>query len=402
MRGNRFINSYGLSGVFALLGFGVCMLNYEITADTPEGCIIWMAEVFAVCLAMGLLGIEADLFLRRKRFVPTVKRSLAKGLVFAVLAGAVLGAAGQALYALEVNVEKEKSGGKSEGKETHVVLLMDYSGSMTNSIEDEKEVTCRLIEGLDENTSLQVIAFSDTVEDRAVSDFLPMTKANKAALQSFVRNIDIWFGGTNFDLPLEKAYETLSANKEKNCRSAVVMLSDYEQYGYTLITDIADRIKDEGFEMYSVRLTSQDSQQTDPNDPFMQYTDEDFSVVKNSDGSFDTDKLLEALSESVKGKEKSRISDVSAELVDETLLMEEDADILKILLRITVYGLFSLAAGMVYYGAGGKGRLLINFISGALSGVVSLINPIAGCIVLMLVGAGSFTRYEIEEEKRNV
>jgi len=402
MRNNRFMYSYGLSGAFALLGFGICMLNFDITADTPEGCIIWVAELFAVCLTMGLLGIEAELFLRRKRFVPAVKRSLLKKIISTLLIGAVLGAAGQALYALEVNVEKEKISGKTDSKETHMVLLMDYSGSMMNSIEDEKEVTCRLIDSLNESTSLQVIAFSDTVEDRAVSDFMPMTKDNKDELKGFVKSIDIWFGGTNFDLPLEKAYETLRENEKNNCRSAVVMLSDYEPYGYTLVTDIAQKIKDEGFEMYSVRLTAQGGQQPDPNDLFMQYVDEDFPITKNSDGSFDTDKLLEALTETVKGKDKSRISDVSAELDDEALTAEAEPGVWRIILRIIVYGLFSLAAGCVYYGYESKTKLLINWALGAAAGIISLINPVVGYIVLMLTGTGFFTRFEIEEERRNV
>lgn len=401
MKNNRFINSYGLSGVFALLGFGICMLNYDVTADTPEGCIIWVAELFAICLTMGLLGLEAEIFLRRKRFVPTVKRSIVKKVICAALIGAMLGAAGQALYALEINVERKTEKDNTKTKETHIVLLMDYSGSMMNSIEDEKEVTCRLIEELDESTSLQVIAFSDTVENRAVSDFMPMTESNKDALQSFVRGIDIWFGGTNFDLPLEKAYETLYANKKSDCRSAVVMLSDYEKYGYTLITDIGDRIKGEGFEIYSVRLASQGSQ-PDANDLFMQYADEDFAVAKNSDGSFDTEELLKALTQSVKGKSKGGISDVSAQLGEEILTAEAEPEAGKIIIRIIVYGIFSMAAGYVYYGYESGMKLLLNFAVGAVPGVASLINPVFGYILLMLAGAGSFTRFEIEEERNYV
>ena len=180
------------------------------------------------------------------------------------------------------------------------------------------------------------------------------------------------------------------------------MLSDYEPYGYTLVTDIAQKIKDEGFEMYSVRLTAQGGQQPDPNDLFMQYADEDFPITKNSDGSFDTDKLLEALTETVKGKDKSRISDVSAELDDEALTAEVEPGVWRIILRIIVYGLFSLAAGCVYYGYESKTKLLINWALGAAAGIISLINPVVGYIVLMLTGTGFFTRFEIEEERRNV
>ena len=47
-------------------------------------------------------------------------------------------------------------------------------------------------------------------------------------------------------------------------------------------------------------------------------------------------------------------------------------------------------------------KLALNFAAGIAPGVASLINPVVGYILLMLIGAGSFTRFEIEEEKTYV
>ncbi len=402
MNNNRYIKSFGLSGLFALIGFGICMLNFDITADTPEGCVLWTAELFAVCLTMGLIGMEAELFLRKKRFVALGRKNPAVSLISAVLIGCVIGAAGQAVFGLDIESQKVKSDEKIKTKETNVVLLMDYSGSMDYYIADETEVTCQLIDGLDKNVSMQIVAFSDTVEPRAVSDFLPLTDANKDNLKDFVRNIDIWHGGTNFDLPLEVAFNTLSDNEKKDCRSVVLMLSDYAPGGYTFTNQKGQQIKDEGFEVYSVRITYQGGENIDPNDQFAQFVDKDIPIVKAADGSIDTEELLGALTESVKGTREKTKTKNKLILGEELLTAQSDAALWKIIIRAVFFSLFSMAAGYVYYGFEDTKKLLINAAPGLLAAVISLINPVLAFVVLLLVGLGSFTRFEITEERHNV
>lgn len=396
MKNRKFNQLYKLSGLFIIIGFLICALNYEITTDTPEGCVLWMAEFFAVTLLLGYLGFELYIWLHRKKFTVIGKRSILFGIVASLIIGAATGAVGQAIYSLEMQEYTEYDTIDTESKKTNVCFLMDYSSSM-NSVHDNcVDAAKAVIDELDENVSFQFAAFANILIDEKnhASEMLPATDSNKKVLKDFIDSVFLYGYGTDFNIPLDFAVSSLNDNKANDTRSVIVMLTDCEA---TVEQSVIDNVKKNNCELYVLTYFNG----TSTFDNLTPNADEVFHLDPGSTGNDAIKQVTEALKKAVNGSDTVEVTKTKLAMSENLILGRGESSFMRIIVRALVYGIICAAAGFIYYGFEDPKKLLINFLFGVLAAVVSIVAVTIGLLVL-LVGMTDFTKFIITEENQNV
>lgn len=387
-----------LAGVFAMTGFLVCMLNFDMLANTPQGCILWVIEVFAVTLSMGYLGLELELWINRKTFQAIGRKSILLGLIASIVIGAFLGTAGQILYSLELREYTENEIIKGTTTQANIALMVDYSGSMDLVLPEYLEATNKLIDDIDERNSLQFAAFSciDIDKDKDATDMQPMTPQNKTATKNFINNISYLYGyGTNFDIAIDFAVASLVKNQADDTRSVIIILTDCEGTAsqYSL-----DSCKQNNCELYVLTLNNGNS----ATNQLQQVADKYFQITTNPDGTINVSDVTKALEEAVNGNTTVTVTKKRLALSENIIGGFGDITVARVIITILFFGLLTTVAGLIYYGFESIRNILINFAFGAVAGILTLIFMPTGIVFLLCAGLGSFNKYTVTEESSDV
>lgn len=278
-----------LTLVLSSLGMLICLSLRDSLSSSVPGRAAWCALWFALPLTLGLIGVEVGLALNHKRFRPLRKRNFLAGLLAALLLGAAIGGGGGMLCMLEFQTVSgitdpirtdppEANPPETEPLETdfseidpredqpppegtlpdnkieseHIVLLIDASDSMRQNDEENRLASCRMIDALDEETSIQVavFAYAPTAEDvRYKTDYLPLEDEVKEEFKGFIQNTDI-VGGTSFEGPIRLALETLEGRASGRESVAIILFTDGDG---PLSQETCDAVMESGVLLYLVR-----------------------------------------------------------------------------------------------------------------------------------------------------
>lgn len=279
--------------VLSALGMLVCLPLRDSLGNSVPGRAIWCALWFAVPLILGLIGVELGLALNSRRFRPARKRSFLAGFLAALLLGAAIGGGGGMLSMLEfrtaseitdpIDRRPEKTRPPKEdppeeppedseeppedseepappestppvdnqAKFKHIVLLIDASDSARRNDDEGRLAPCRIIDEMNEETSMQVavFAYAPTVEDvRYKTDYLSLTDKVKESFKDFIQKTDI-VGGTSFEGPIRLAVSTLADHSNDRESAAIIMFTDGDG---PLSQEACEMVRDSGVRLYLV------------------------------------------------------------------------------------------------------------------------------------------------------
>lgn len=399
MKNNKFGDKIAFSGLFAAIGFLCCMLNYDITADTPGGCVLWSVEACAVSLVMGCLGFEFSLWLKRKKFKVMGRRNIALSLAIALLAGMVIGAVGQLLYALEITTKSNDT----EKNESNVVFLLDWSNSMKYQRLSCMDAICKTLDDMDENIYFQYVPFSscDIDKQNHATDFLPVTNSNRSYFKDKIQNTYIEFMANNFNMALDFAVNTILENNYDSRRNIIVMFSDCAG---EVNLNITDDFSAYGIEFYILSIENEEALTVgDDSRQLLDISDENYKIdcgvsgVQGAKVDDMADALDQILAEPETGEKPERETKLT--LGRELLLGESEFSFWRVVVRIIFFSLMSGVASYIYYGFEDHKKLLINFAFGAVAALLSFVFYPLGIILLIFLGLGGFTEYEVEGEQ---
>lgn len=396
IKGNKWFRN--LSGVFAMVGYLICLKNFNITADHPEGCILWVAEAFAVSLLMGYLGLELELWLNRKNFKAIGRKSILFGIVASIVLGAAIGAAGQTLYALEIQKYTEDEIIEGKKDRANIALMADYSGSMDGILQSYLEATDELIDSLDEKNSLQFAAFTsvDIDKNTHATDMLPMTAQNKKIIKDFYDKLPYMYGySTNFDIAIDFAVDSLISNHSDSIRSVVLILTDCQGF---VSQDVLDRCKQNNCELYVLTLKNE----LTTINQLEQVADKYFELEPNPDGSINVSDAVEALEEAIDGTTTVTETKKKLALSMDMIVSSDDLTVFRVIITMLFFGLSGAAAGFIYYGFEDIKKLAVNFLLGVFAAMVMFIYTPAGIVLLLVVGLGNFNSYTVTEDLSDV
>lgn len=354
---------------------------------------------FTVPVITGYLGLRIALLIHRKKFVIKDSAGSIKALAIALLFSALTGCAGQLIYAIEWQTYTTEKIIETKMKGSHVVMLMDISGSMLDERPACVEAACQLIDGLDETTSMQFVPFAATVDDQNVSAFVSLTADNKITLQTLIRNANM-AGGTNFNQPLEMAIETLEKNQKQDYRNMILMLTDGSA---PLDESVKTAISGSDIELFTIRITD-GAIDSDPDvQALIQLASMDFPVSAQSDGSIDVTVILDnfraALNSSRVVTEEHKKLALGSDLVFAANMQDFWW---RPIVQIFVLGIFSVLISLAYYGKLGRVSFVLSLATGILCGIVLVIEAELYAMLLIFLCFGAYTIYEIEEAPANV
>jgi len=393
-------------GFFAGIGALLCLIDYNLCKESVIGSIFWVTQLLTVCLVAGLVGLEAELLLKRIKYKVIKRRNVALSLVLAILAGVVLGAGGQLVYALDIeDYEDVEIIDVPKDENANIVFLVDASGSMAPFMSVCCDAAEKLLMGLDENTSMQIMPFTYFVNPSDVSAMVSLNDAGKQNVSNSLRNIFLSPAGTDFDPAIVEAGNSLDVHKKNNCRSVIIMLSDCipSDPAATLTDDARAVLSQNDIEFYIMRILFNGTDTGSAGSEMINMADEVFDMNAQQDGSLDVNDVLNAFSSSISGGDTMKITTkYRLTMTSDMLPGFGDSNILRVLLRTLIYIFYSIAAGFVYYGYNGIGLLLLNGVPGIIASAASLIHPAFGIVILVLMSLGGFTWYKVEEESKNV
>lgn len=409
---------FALIGIFVFHGLGYILESFIETSTRRHVFVngILTALFFVVPLIFAWIGMRISLMLNRSRFEITGKVGSVRTLLIALVGCILLAFVTQTLYALELRNEEEVIPGSDDElyKGTHIVLLMDSSDSMWADSVACEEAAIALINGLDETSSLQFIAFATNVMDRNVSDFLQLTASNKKVLTDFIKYDVFAAGGTDFNEPLERALDTLSAHRDPDYRPVILMLTD----GYASIDDsVASRIKnDTELSLYTVRITDDapGSAVDDMIKELLALADKDFTIPHSASGSVDVNDVLNAFRTAISHSSDPVIK-IHTKLGfggDRLFSFGDPVSLLRVIVVIIAFIGYGILVTLAYYGRIDFKYLILNIASGFVFGLLWLFIPysdqwltryitaigIPVIILYALVHVSALTIYKVEEE----
>lgn len=389
-----------LTVLFASFGIGfVGGVHGMMDSDSVGTSLVCAILFFTVPVLTGYLAIRIALLLRRRKMMKKNSDGSLKTLVIALLLSAVVGAVGQLVYAIEWQTYTTEKVIETKMKGSHVVMLMDISGSMLDEKPACMEAACQLIEGLDESTSMQFVAFAAAVKDENVSAFVPLTADNKISLQTLIQKADM-SGGTNFNHPLEIAIKTLEKNQKQDYRNMIIMLTD----GTSSIDDsVKKTLTGSDIELFTIRITDGTNDSDTDVQALIQLAAKDFPIKPQSDGSIDVSLILEsfraALNSSRVVTEEHRKLALGSDLVFAANMQDFWW---RSIVQVVVFGIFSVLVSFAYYGSFGKVSFVLSLATGILCGVVLVVEAELFAMLLIFMCFGAYTVYEIEETQTNV
>lgn len=388
-------------GFFAGVGALLCIIDYSWCKGSVIGSIFWVTQLLTVCLVTGLVGLEAELLLKRIKYKVVKRRNAALSLVFAILAGVIFGAGGQLVYAIDIEeYEDVEIVDAPKNENANVVLLMDASGSMSPVMSTCCDAAEKLLAGLDKNTSMQLMPFTYFINSWEITSMLPLDDSGKQTISAAMRNIFLSPAGTNFDPAIVEAGKSLDAHKKSDCRSVIIMLSDCipTDPNFPLSDEAREVLSQEDIEFYIMRILYNGTDTGSSGSEMINMADEVFDMSVQQDGSLDVNDVLNAFSSSVSGGSTVNVTTKHRLTMTSDMLPGfGDSNIFRFLLRTLIYVIYSILAGFIYYGYNGIGWLLLNGVPGFIAAVASLLHPALGIAVLVLMSLGGFTLYKVED-----
>lgn len=201
----------GVAGHFAGGKLSSYMGNAVLRAAVHLSALILCIVLFCV-VAETLFPVINGRLWRRKYAGVTWKYLVPAAIIPALL----LGAASQFLYQLDIAPHRYRD----------VYLLIDRSGSMewNDPANERMRAARRFIDGFDGKDRVEVISF-DNSADVEVPLFYAGDEAALSLLNEKLRLIGPR-GGTDFNAPLNMAYEHIQGRAERNNIPVVILLSD--------------------------------------------------------------------------------------------------------------------------------------------------------------------------------
>lgn len=380
------------TALFAGAGTILWALDDPVFSESVGGAILTGAGFFAWTLFWGCAGMELGVWLRRGNCRVDGRRGPVVSLLLAIVLGAGIGAVTETIYAVDyvtytrtVDVDTQLSG-------RHIVFLIDGSASMMEERDVCVEAACKLIDSLDENTFVQTMAFASAIAERNVSQFLPMTAENRKAMQDFMRGMDL-AGGTNFNIPLRRALETLYGHRDDEYSQIILMLTDGEG---ELDSDVVQTFSDPDNEihLFTVRITGEEDV-SPMTQSLINLAELDFPIRQNGSGSVDVSAVLDAFGAALAStttviEEHTKLGFSTAVFFRE----EKTAHWWNIFACLAGFAAISLAACYLYYGQVSRGQLLFHLALGAAIGAVLFVDRTVWMILYCGVGLGAFTVFE--------
>lgn len=386
--------------LFAVLGIAMVGTFIDrMDTDSVAASLASTLLFFTLPVLTGYLGLQVTLLIRKKKYVRKDSSGSLKALAAALLLSAVTGVVGQLLYAIEWQTYTTEKVIETKMKGSHVVMLLDVSGSMVDERPACVEAACQLIDGLDDTTSMQFIPFAAAVKERNVSAFVPLTADNKNSLQTLIRDASM-AGGTNFDQPLEMAIETLTKNQKQDYRNVILMLTD----GTASIDDsVKKAISGSDLELFTIRITD-GTNDSDPDvQALIQLASMDFPVSAKSDGGIDVSVILENFRAALNSNRVITEEHKKLALGSDLVFAANMQDFWwRPIVQIVVFGIFSVLISLAYYGRPGKVSFVLSLAAGVLCGTVLVVEAELYAVLLVVLCFGAYTFYEIEEVPANV
>lgn len=330
---------FGLAG-----GIVMCLLP-AASSDDPMSRVWWMAGAMLVVYIMGFVGMQVGICCNQNFQIQRPKGwlisfLLSGALIFGIAAG------GQYLFMYS----KEEV---TTSSEVDMVLLLDTSSSMYDYGFDEprNDAAKAFVNALDESCQLQAISFGGTVID--VSDLIEMDDDGKEEIEKFVDAIDS-AGTTNFDNPLMTALDTLTgSNVREDSNKAVILLTD----GEAPISDTTiEAYEDEpDITVFSVRIPFYDDDYPLVAEliDFVEDTGgTDTALIPESDGSVDTDEMLEAFLSAYEAT-----TDTVVSMSTDYLIYSDAPTFSQVVIRTVCFLLFGLLFAFGYFGGFSLGTI---------------------------------------------
>lgn len=350
-----------LSAVFAAVSAVLISPARMIPEQTPFQRILWSGGFFLAVYLAGWIGMTAGLWIVSAMLKIRIQYSAKRIPVFLLCAALVfgIGAGGQALFMRSEAVEEYHP------TPVDAVLLLDDSSSMEIYDYDvsRTEAACRFVDSLDENTRVQVIAFSGLVRE-----YVPFTAADESGRETIkegIRRIDLT-GRTDLDLSLSAAVDSLSENSREGCSKAIILLTD----GEAPVSDVnAQKTGESGIRLFSVRITDSETSASEENpqdikaltDLTAETGGADIVINPASDGSVSTDELINAFQTAF---------EAAVEIVhlvpDGLLVTKAGISMYQWAIRILTILLAALMAAFGYYGKAQPAQLLSALLCGML------------------------------------
>lgn len=105
-----------------------------------------------------------------------------------------------------------------------LICIVDHSGSMSGEkIDLVRKTLDYLMSLLNEKDRLSIIQFDDSVN--RLTSLIKVSKANENLFKDSIQSLQA-NGGTNIDLGMQAAFQTIKERKMKNSVTSVFLLSD--------------------------------------------------------------------------------------------------------------------------------------------------------------------------------
>ncbi len=395
-----------LTSLLSFLGVFLVVQIYRcIPQDSSAAAVFVGALLLTVPMLLGFLGMRLSMWIRRRKYRMKKPKAAAGRLLAVMLAAAILGAAGQLLFEVEWQTYTVDTKVDAPMKGRHIVLLMDISGSMKNEKDACIEAACQLIGGMDETTTMQVIAFASAVTERCTSAYLPLTPENKDTLQEMIRSVNM-AGGTNFNQPLDMAIKTLHDDMDPEYRSMILMLTDGKD---SVENSIRDTLTDPdcGIELFTARITDGSDFKDQNVQALIDLAVRDFPIVQQTDGSVDMSDVLDTFLAAVNHQktiqeEHKKLALGSDFILDFSLGYRTAEFWWRPVVQMAVFTLYAVLVSAAYYGKPDRTSLLLNLTAGLVTGLALVFKVAEFVLLLSFLCLGGFTLYEIEEVEGHV
>lgn len=391
-----------LTSFCAAIGIGIVgAVNAMMTPGAVMTGVLSSLLFFTVPLLMGWFGLKLALLLKRKKYEQKDASGGIKALALALAVSAVLGVVGQLIYAIEWQTYTTEKVIESPIKGSHIVMLMDISGSMVDERPACVEAACQLVEGLDETTSMQFIPFAAAVDDENVSGFAPLTADHKMTLQNMIHSAKM-SGGTNFNHPLEMAINTLKKNKQQDYRNMIIMLTDGKEA-------INDAVKasltdpDNAIELFTVRITDGSDDSNSNVQALIKLATQDYPVTQKADGTVDVTTILNNFQAAMNFQKIITEEHKKLAMGSDLIFAANMEDFWwRPIVQVLMFGIYAVLISLAYYGSLGKASMILSLATGLVSGFTLTSQTELFAVILIIFCFGAFTIYEIEEVRQHV
>ncbi len=336
-----FILTLGLGGISGAIY--VCLAEEMLWGTPVWGRVLVVGLFFVIPLCLSALGAFIAQAIRRRNFNVRSYGYRWLSIVLAVVAAGVLGCGSQYLYMQDFTVNTQKVETK---KAVDIVLLFDCSqsmgSSMNNCMETSKEVAKDLVDSVDADCRMQLIAFSDRVLQN--TQLFNMDAVGKADAKAIIDTFAV-SGTTNFNLPLREAYATLtdSTLSAASQGKTVIMLTDAEN---SVDSSVRDLYVAAQIPVYTITITpQQDSDQVSR-----------LADFANATGGFNTPVALGAsledfsldLENAFQQAYQSALSSVPNAFTIVSFGME-DFNVIRAIIRLLTLAIYALICQLVFF-----------------------------------------------------